>query len=50
MGKSWLWVESKGDKVTLWANGVLYLETSDAIELAGRIQQFIAEGYELVFR
>lgn len=45
-----LLVESNGRTITLWANGVEYLETSDALTLARKMQEMVDAGYELVFR
>jgi len=51
MAKDWVWVESKnGTDVILWASGVQYFETTDAVQLARKMQEMIREGYELVFR
>ena len=45
-----LWVENKNGFIILWANGVQYLETTDAVQLARKMQEMIQEGYELVVR
>lgn len=48
--KPWLWI-TKGDKgnghVLLWMNGVIRFETSDALELAEKMFEYIALGYEI---